>query len=246
MTRVYAIGDIHGHLDKLKAAHARIEADRKACRDAAALVIHIGDLVDRGPDSRGVIDYLKKGMAGGRPWIVLKGNHDRLLSLFVRGMRDERLRSGLEYLSPNIGGLETIKSYGVEPGLLWSKSRTLDAVQSAVPPAHIEFIDGLPLIHETEDLIFAHAGIRPGVPLERQEEDDLVWIRDGFLEDPRDHGRLVVHGHTALDAPTHFGNRVDIDGGAAYGRALIPAVFEGRDCWLLDPEGRRVPLAPTN
>lgn len=244
MTRVYAIGDVHGHLDKLKAAHARIEADRAACRDQAALVVHVGDYVDRGPDSRGVLEYLKKGVGGGRPWIVLKGNHDRQLADFTRGRRDPILREGLTYISPNIGGLKTLESYGVTKRFFWSMAKTQDAARAAVPAAHVEFIDDLSLTHETEDLFFVHAGIRPGVPLHRQEENDLLWIRQPFLEDTRDHGKLIVHGHTALDAPQHYGNRVNIDGGTGFGRALIPAVFEGRDCWLLDPDGNRVRLGP--
>ena len=114
---------------------------------------------------------------------------------------------------------------------------------SAVPAAHLDFIDALPLWHQTDDLLFVHAGLRPGIALEEQREDDLIWIREGFVDSDFDFGRLVVHGHTALDHPQHFGNRIDLDGGAGYGRPLIPAVFEGRDCWLLTERGR-VPLTP--
>lgn len=243
-TRVYAIGDVHGHLEKLQAAHARIDADRAACGDRAALIVHVGDYVDRGPDSRGVIEYLKTGMAGGRPWILLKGNHDRMFAEFTRGRRDPKLKQKYEWISPPLGGLKTLESYGVVPRFFWSMAKKQAEARSAVPPAHIEFIDDLPLSHETDDLLFVHAGIVPGVPIDKQEEDDLVWIRQGFLEDTRDHGKLIVHGHTAIETPTHFGNRINLDGGTGYGRALIPAVFEGRDCWLLDPQGNRVPLRP--
>ena len=94
-----------------------------------------------------------------------------------------------------------------------------------------------------DDLVLVHAGIRPGVPMAHQTRHDLCWIRDAFLDDRRDHGKLVVHGHTPVDAATHAGNRVNLDTGAAYGGPISAAVFEGRDCWILTPEGR-VPLAP--
>ena len=94
-------------------------------------------------------------------------------------------------------------------------------------------------MYRTSDLAFVHAGIRPGVKLDEQKENDLLWIREGFIDDKTDHGPLIVHGHMALDKPTHFGNRIDLDGGAAYGRALTPVVFEGRNCWTLTSKGRQ-------
>ena len=115
--------------------------------------------------------------------------------------------------------------------------------KDAVPQSHLDFLDANPLTFETEDLLFVHAGIRPGVPIKDQDVEDLLWIRQGWLEDTRDHGKLVVHGHTALDHPQHHGNRVNLDGGAGYGRPLIPAAFDGRNAWLLTPSGR-VPLRP--
>lgn len=245
--RHYAIADIHGQREMLEAAHDRIAADRARCGDATAPVVHLGDLVDRGPDSKGVIDFLLAGEAAGQPWILLKGNHDRMFRgyLGVEGHRDPRLRSDLTWFDPRLGGLETLASYGVvqqpdmAPDALWRSAR------EAVPQSHIDLLDRLDLYHATPDLLFVHAGIRPGLPLEAQVEDDLIWIRGGFLEDDRDHGRLIVHGHTALDAPEHFGNRVDLDGGAGYRRPLTAAVFEGRDCWVLTEDGRR-PLLPPN
>jgi serine/threonine protein phosphatase 1 len=102
----------------------------------------------------------------------------------------------------------------------------------------VDFLAARPLWHATPALLFVHAGIRPGVAIEAQEEDDLVWIRDEFLYDTSDHGRLVVHGHTALQTPTHFGNRVDLDAGAGYGRPLAVAVFEERQAFVLTKTGR--------
>jgi serine/threonine protein phosphatase 1 len=113
----------------------------------------------------------------------------------------------------------------------------------AVPAHHRSFLEGLPTSYHRGEVLFVHAGIRPGVDLAEQTETDLVWIRKDFLEDPRDHGALVVHGHTALDAPKHYGNRVNIDSGAAYGGLLTTIVLEGRDVWVLGDSGR-VPLLP--
>ena len=114
---------------------------------------------------------------------------------------------------------------------------------AAVPAAHLDFLDSRPLWVARGALLFVHAGIAPGVALEAQTEDDLIWIRDPFLNHARPHPWLVVHGHSAVEVPEHRGNRVNLDGGAGYGRMLHPAVFEGRDAWLLTETGRK-PLRP--
>lgn len=240
---LYALGDVHGQLDGLKRAHDLIARDAGS-GPGAARIVHLGDYVDRGPDSRGVVRYLREGAAQHPDWIILRGNHDRMFCRFVRSgtVHDDRIKSGLGWLHPRLGGVDTLASYGVTA----TEARPRDARRAAaeaVPPEDLTFLEALPLVHETDELIFVHAGIRPGVPLAEQEEDDLIWIRDGFLDDDTDHGRLVVHGHTALDAPQHFGNRIDLDGGAGYGRPLVPVAFEGTDCFLLTDTGR-VPLRP--
>lgn len=243
--RIYAIGDIHGQLDMLRAAHDRIAADRIACGDESAPVVHLGDLVDRGPDSRGVIDHLMRGIAGGAPWIVIKGNHDRMFLAFLRdgAIQDSGLRRELTWLHPPLGGDRTLESYGVRLRRWTTPRSAWDSAIRAVPEAHVEFLSALPLMHRTSDLLFVHAGIRPGVPIEDQVEDDLVWIRGPFLEDGRDHGVLIVHGHTPVTVAEHYGNRIDIDTGAGFGHPLTAAVFEGRDCFILTEDGR-VPLPP--
>lgn len=243
--RVYAIGDIHGHLDLLLAAHHLIAADRVATGDAAAPVVHIGDLVDRGADSRGVIDHLMAGIAAGSPWVVLKGNHDRMFSFFMESpsRRDLRLRPDLSWLHPRLGGGPTLASYGVHAPTDRPEAAVHADARAAVPPEHLGFLAALPAMHRVGDVVFAHAGIRPGIALEAQTEDDLTWIRHDFLDDPRDHGVLVVHGHTAVDRATHYGNRVNIDSSAAYGGPVSAVVIEGRDVWLLTGAGR-VPLQP--
>jgi len=243
--RSYAIGDIHGHLDLLHAAHARIEADRARTGDHDAPVIHLGDLVDRGPDCAGVVAHLREGIAAGAPWVVLKGNHDRMFQSFLDDPHtpDPGLRRELSYLHPAIGGAATLQSYGVAHPADRPVARVHADALAAVPAADRAFIADRPLWHRRGEVLFVHAGIRPGVPLEAQVETDLVWIRAPFLDDPRDHGFLVVHGHTAIHAPAHHGNRVNIDTRAAYGGPLTAVVIEGRTVSVLTDNGR-VPLRP--
>ena len=138
--RTYAIGDIHGQLERLKEAHARIEADRAKTGYATAPVIHVGDLVDRGPDSAGVVEYLRQGIAEGAPWMVLKGNHDRMFTGFLddKGYQDPGLRSELSWLNPRLGGAETLASYGVKnAGTRWRGAVHREAV-AAVPDEYID------------------------------------------------------------------------------------------------------------
>lgn len=238
--RIYAIGDIHGHLDQLKAAHARITADRQVTGDQGAPVVHLGDYCDRGPDTRGVLQFLIDGRAGGAPWITLMGNHDRLFSDQLDDDPEEQFKF---WSSPRMGGRDTAASYGVRLSGWTSGGRAGQRLRKAVPDAHRAFLASLPLFHETPDHIFVHAGIRPGLPMSDQIEDDLIWIRYEFLGDPRDHGKLVVHGHTPCETPEHAGNRVNLDTGAGFGRPITAAVFEGREVFVLTGEGR-VPLTP--
>ncbi|MFQ6553730.1 metallophosphoesterase family protein [Aestuariibius insulae] len=257
---IYAIGDIHGFSEQLDRALALIEDDG----GPEAEVVFLGDYTDRGPDSKGVLERLIAGQTEGRNWRFVMGNHDRMFLRFVtQGIQhDDRIKSGLSWMNPRLGGTTTLRSYGVggpdfptfrspqgkdvETFMSWwtdrgqlSDQEVILAAREAVPEAHLNFLSTLPLWHEAGDLLFVHAGLRPGVPLDEQEEDDLLWIRDGWLEDDRDHGRLVVHGHTALDAPEHYGNRVNLDAGAGYGNRLVPAVFEDGSVFTLWPDGRR-------
>ena len=235
--RSYAIGDIHGHLNLLQDLHARIAVDQGS---DVAPIIHIGDLVDRGPDSKGVIEYLRAGINAGKNWIVLKGNHDRMFAGFLADIKhhDEGLRADLSYLHYKIGGGATLASYGVKS----AADRRLKPVHAeavaAVPKSHLDFLDGLPTSYLRGNAMFVHAGVRAGVPLDQQTETDLLWIRGVFLEDRHDYGPLIVHGHTAIDKPRHYSNRVNIDSGAAYGGPLSAVVIEGLDVFHLTPDGR--------
>jgi serine/threonine protein phosphatase 1 len=113
-----------------------------------------------------------------------------------------------------------------------------------VPDAHVAFLAGLDTVYCTDGVIFVHAGIRPGVALDQQAEQDLVWIREPFLSDTRDHGRLVIHGHTVVEEVTHYGNRINIDTGAGFGGPLAVIVIEGREAWRLSASGREALLPP--
>ena len=238
--RTYAIGDIHGHLDKLQDLHALIDADRAICGDSESPVVHIGDLVDRGPDSRGVLDYLIAGRADSAPWVVIKGNHDRMFRGFMADPddHDPGLRADLHWIDPRLGGGTTLASYGVTGAGEQLLFDLHNAAVRAVPDAHLDYIDALPSYFLRGACLFVHAGIRPGVDLHDQIDDDLLWIRKGFLEDPRDHGVLVVHGHTPVDVVTDYGNRLNLDTGAGYGKPMSAVVIEGRDVFRLTARGR--------
>jgi serine/threonine protein phosphatase 1 len=244
--RSYAIGDIHGHLDLLLAAHKRVKTDRASCNDQDAPIIHIGDLVDRGPDSKAVIEYLSAGMAAGENWVVLKSNHDRMFTDFLtnRHHQDPWLKVEYSYLHPKIGGAATLASYGVPNAADRPLNPVHDEAVALVPEAHRLFLESRPNYYERGEVVFAHAGVRPGIAIENQSEDDLLWIRDGFLDYRGTFPWLLVHGHTALPSAVHYGNRVNIDSSAAYGGPLTAVVIEGRDVSVLQDTGR-VPLLPT-
>lgn len=237
--KTYAIGDIHGHLDLLQDVHAWIDAD--IAKHGPAPVVHIGDLVDRGPDSRGVIEFLMQGVANGKDWIVLKGNHDRMFSYYLQTppLHDPRLRPDLSWLHPRLGGATTLASYGVRSAADRPLARVHSEALAAVPPEHRLFLETLPTTFLRGEALFCHAGIRPGIAFEHQVEDDLTWIRHDFLDDTRDHGALIVHGHSAIKQPTHYGNRLNIDSSAAYGGPLSAVVIEGRRAFQILGSGRQ-------
>lgn len=245
---IHAIGDVHGQLGELDRALALIAARG----EAGAGVVFLGDYVDRGPDSRGVIDRLLAERGPGH--VFLRGNHDRMFLRFLSDgtIADPAIKSGATWLHPGLGGGATLASYGVavpdddtlarlghDPRADPILARLLSDARAAVPDAHRAFLAETLLLHDAGPQIFVHAGLRPGVAPSAQVEDDLLWIREPFLSDRRDHGALVVHGHTALGAPTHYGNRLNLDSGAGYGRPITAALIDGRDAWALDGSGRR-------
>ena len=239
----YAIGDIHGHLDLLRGVHDMVANDM--ARYGTGQVVHVGDLVDRGPDSRGVVGYLRQGLAQGQDWIVLKSNHDRLFTMFMDDPKasDPGLRPEYSWLHPKIGGAETLESYGVPNAADRPVAKVHADASQMVPQEDLDFLASRPAWHRVGGVIFVHAGVRPGLPIAEQAENDLLWIRKGFLDHADPFEALIVHGHTAIDAPTHYGNRVNIDSSAAYGGPLSAIVIEGADVFHLTLKGR-VPLRP--
>jgi serine/threonine protein phosphatase 1 len=232
---IYAIGDIHGQRPMLEDALDRIE------RDGGGRVVFLGDYVDRGPDSKGVIDLLATGVNEGRDWICIKGNHDRLFEWYVtppEPRHDPHLLISYHWLHPNIGGVATARSYDLEVQEHMRQGFVARLLRDAMPDSHLPFLQNCKLMHREGGLLFVHAGIRPGVPLDRQDEEDLVWIRQEFHNDPRDHGVFVVHGHTPVETPDFRSNRLNLDTGAGFGRPLSIAVFEGEEKFLLTPSGR--------
>lgn len=242
MTRpIYAVGDIHGQLSMLDDALARIEADG----GAGAPVVFLGDYVDRGPDSAGVLTRLAGGIDEGRDWTCLLGNHDRMFRGFIGDTprSDPYLMVGWDWFHPRLGGADTLASYGAGPEEGERVFRLHRRARAVVPQRHLDFLDSLHTHHERGGLLFVHAGIRPGVALEDQTEDDLIWIRTEFHDHTDPHPWLVVHGHTPVPKATHYGNRVNLDTGAGYGDPLTVAVFEDGQVFNLTPQGR-VPLSP--
>lgn len=245
--RTYAIGDIHGQLALLEAAHSAIEADL-AANPAPHEVVHIGDYVDRGPKSCQVIEYLIEGQAAGAPWIFLRGNHDRMMQLAMDAepREDPCLRKDLFWCHARLGGLTTIAAYGVEvPRVLKRQKEALPLMaqlKAKCPERHVAFLAALQNSYETDDCFFAHAGVNPERSLGDQVEDDLIWIRDPFLKHEGPLDKLIIHGHTPCERLEHSGNRVNIDTGAAYGYPLSTIGIEGRDVFEVTPEGRR-PIA---
>ncbi len=216
--RIYAVGDVHGCAAQLRAIHRAIATDLAARPTPAPLLLHIGDYIDRGPDSAAVIDMLlARPVAPGLPVVNLTGNHeDMLLQALAAPDRQEPTEHWLFN-----GGFATLASWGVDP------RGGPAAWRSAIPPDHLGFLRGLAMRHEAGGYLFVHAGVRPGVPLGRQSAQDLLWIREPFLSWPGDFGAVVVHGHTPARAPAVRPNRIGIDTGAVMGGSLTCAVFEG-------------------
>jgi serine/threonine protein phosphatase 1 len=227
--RVYAVGDVHGCNALLAEAHAKIAADLAARPVADHRIVHIGDYTDRGPNSAGVVERMVNLTAGDKRIICLMGNHDERLLAFLR----EPIAVGPTYLSDNMGGSATLMSYGVPVrrfGWLMSDFAGLARrLSERMPPQHRAFLESLRLSARLGDYFFCHAGIRPGIPLDQQDPDDLFWIREEFLLDDSDHGVVVVHGHTPMSAPELRPNRINIDTGAVFGGPLTCLVLEGRD-----------------
>jgi serine/threonine protein phosphatase 1 len=207
--RFYIIGDVHGRLDLLERLIADIARDLDANPVAEVLTVTLGDYVDRGPHSRGVLDRLVSNPFP-TPHIALKGNHEVMLERFLD---DPSVASTWR----RFGGLETLHSYGVPVGSV-QRGKGFEeasaALRAVLPPEHRKFLGSLRSSLDLGRYFLCHAGIRPGVPFERQSDDDLLWIREEFLASRLNFGKLVIHGHTPVERPEVLPNRINIDTGA--------------------------------
>ena len=227
--RVYAVGDIHGRLDLLEGLLAQIEADARGRAPAETLIVFLGDLVDRGPDSRGVVERLMDFSKGPVPSRFLMGNHEEV---FLRAVGGDL--KALRFLL-RIGGRATIMSYGIDE----QQYRELGfedlgrLLREKVPGDHVAFLSAFEEMIEIGDYLFVHAGIRPGVDLGAQEGSDLRWIRDDFLRHRDSFGKLVVHGHSITEDIDVRANRIGIDTGAYESGRLTAIGLEGTERWFL-------------
>jgi serine/threonine protein phosphatase 1 len=198
---IYAVGDIHGCLDRLEMLLDEVQPDLEQ-----DVLLFVGDYIDRGPASRGVVDYvLKLQQRYPREHLVcLKGNHEAMFLDFLQGWEREMFLFN--------GGLGTLRDYW---GDNWDRKKEL-----ILPPEHESFYRELRLYYETPDYIFVHGGLKPGVPLPEQQEDDLLWIRGEFITSMENFGRLVIFGHTPFRSPLVMPNKIGIDTGAVYGNFL--------------------------
>jgi serine/threonine protein phosphatase 1 len=219
--RLYVIGDIHGRSDLLDRIVEAITRDLKQNRVDKCLTVTLGDYIDRGPDSRGVLDRLIRNPFPCE-YIPLKGNHEALFETFL-------IDPSVAQHWRRLGGLETLVSYRVPVrALMMGKGyeQAAEALKAAVPSEHLRFIASLRTSLLLGRYFMCHAGVRPGVPLERQEVEDLLWIRDQFLQSRADFGKIVVHGHTPAENPEVLPNRINVDTGAYMTSCLTCAVLD--------------------
>lgn len=224
-TVIYAVGDIHGRDDLLWRLHESIKADlEKGPQNRHAQVIYLGDYIDRGPDTRAVLDRLLDHPMRGAECTFLKGNHEDAMLKFLDGQE-----SGEKWLL--LGAGATVRSYGVclrdRHGQALPADVIRTKVSAALPQRHLSFLRSLKLCHAVGDYLFVHAGVRPGRRLAEQEPQDLLWIRDDFLRSRRRHERIVVHGHAAAKAVVVRRNRICVDTMAYATDRLTCLVLEG-------------------
>lgn len=229
--RVYAVGDVHGCLDQLNRLLDVIEKDLVGHSLRSHLVL-LGDLVDRGPDSAGVLHRLIKRGLPTDGWDCIMGNHEEVMLQCLSG-NGEGLESWLRY-----GGVQTLESYGLTAAEIFSPAVDLATVmRRAIPDRHVQFLQSMRDYVTIGDYLFVHAGLRPGVPLEQQSSRDLRWIRQGFLDDATDHGMMVVHGHTIVQEVDVRSNRIAVDTGCYVSGRLSALVLEGDKTRVLTVRG---------
>jgi serine/threonine protein phosphatase 1 len=232
--RVYAIGDIHGCAVQLANLHALIQEDLARRPAASALLLHVGDYVDRGADTCGVIArLLGASPVPGTEMVNLMGNHENTM---IEALNGERA-AATDWLFT--GGRPSLTSYGVDP------DSPRETWRAHIPDAHMQFLRELKLMHHEGEYVFVHAGVRPGVPLDQQARDDLLRMRQPFLYSEMNFGAVVVHGHSPVKAPVIRHNRIAIDTGAVFGGEMTCLVLEGNQVGFItaEPVGEPVSIA---
>lgn len=227
--RAYVVGDVHGCLEQLDRLLARIEQEIRERPKTRTSIVFLGDLIDRGPASAQVVERLRTYAPSGATAHFIMGNHEEVMLRVLSGETD-LMASWLRF-----GGIETLKSYGIERRELESldSEAIVPRLKAAVPANHVEFLESFADSISFGDYLFVHAGIRPGIDLAEQEQSDLRWIREPFLDDPTDHGFVVVHGHTIRNQVEVAQNRIGIDTGAFCTGTLTALAIEGAERWLL-------------
>lgn len=227
--RIYAIGDVHGRIDLFGRLIEMIESDMLARGPAEGWIVILGDIIDRGPDSAELVDLMRTFVDTTLNITILKGNHEAIAVAALRG-EAVAMRQWLAY-----GGDAALMSWGASEAILFGDD--IDAImaeaQARVPAEVIDWLDALPLTLTAGDYLFVHAGVRPGVPIEAQEADDLLWIRGDFLDSRADHGAMIVHGHTSAAEAQLKRNRIGIDTGACWTGRLTALGLEGEARWFL-------------
>ncbi|USI72480.1 metallophosphoesterase [Sphingomonas morindae] len=226
--RLYAIGDVHGRLDLLQDLIAAIRQDNAARPPAQAGVVLLGDLIDRGPESRGVLRFAMEPPRD-LQLMALKGNHEAVLLDILEG------EHGLLPAWMRMGGLAALASWGVDPA--YAETAPLDhlaeRLRDVVTAREYQYLKKMRSMLVVDRHVFVHAGIRPGVPLKRQKDEDLLWIRKDFLESSRALGLVVVHGHSVTSTVALDGARINVDTGAYASDTLSAVGLEGSERWLL-------------
>jgi serine/threonine protein phosphatase 1 len=225
-TRIYAVGDIHGRADLLTETIARIDEHRARRPIGHAFEVYLGDYVDRGPDSKTVINLLATRLLD-HGAVCLRGNHEDVMTRFLGDP------AHLHHWQ-QLGGLQTLASYGVcERSIADTATDLHGRFRELFPYAHELFLQCLQDSFHCGDFLFVHAGIRPNVPIDQQDRADLLWIRNEFLDSTHDHGKLVVHGHTPVPHPDIRHNRINIDTGAWHTGILTCVAIEGTNILVL-------------
>ena len=237
--RIYAIGDVHGRDDLLTKMIDLISADNSARTKAECEVLLLGDVIDKGPSSAKVVQRCLRYTELSDRFKVLKGNHEAVLAAILAGKMNDGLDDWLK-----MGGDATLRSWRIrEDVILGAGKALLRAMRNAIPPTVAAWMSSLPTHYQCGRVLFVHAGIRPGVPITRQKEHDLLWIGDDFLDSSVDHPLLIIHGHRIYeDGPEVLNNRIGLDTGAHRTGTLTAIGLEARKRWFLQahiaPDGR--------